>query len=49
LRQHIGDRIFASKAGFGMAKIVFIEDDIDITDVAQIVWAYASGAHPSHG
>lgn len=47
--QRIGDLIFASKAGFGVAKILLLEDDIDVTDVAQVVWAFASRAHPSHG
>jgi UbiD family decarboxylase len=47
--QRIGDIVFASKAGFGVAKMLLVEDDIDITDVDQVVWAFASRAHPSHG
>lgn len=47
--QRMGDLIFASKAGFGVAKILLVEDDIDIADVEQVVWAFASRAHPSHG
>lgn len=47
--QRIGELIFASKPGFGVAKVLLIEDDIDVTDLAQVVWAFASRAHPSHG
>lgn len=45
----IGEIVFHSKPGFGVAKILLIENDIDITDAAQVVWAFASRAHPSHG
>ncbi len=47
--QRIGDAIFASKAGFGVAKVLLVEDDIDVTDAAEVVWAFASRAHPAHG
>jgi 4-hydroxy-3-polyprenylbenzoate decarboxylase len=47
--ERVGDIVFHSKAGFGIAKILLIEDDIDVTDVSQVVWAFASRAHPSHG
>ena len=47
--QRIGERVFASKAGFGVAKIVLLENDIDISNVDEVVWAFASRAHPSHG
>lgn len=49
LAQRVGDIIFASKPGFGVAKILLLEDDIDVTDVTQVVWAFASRAHPAHG
>ena len=45
----IGEILFASKAGFGVAKVLLVEDDFDITDVEQVVWAFASRAHPAHG
>ena len=32
-----------------MAKILLLEHDFDVTDVAQVVWAFASRAHPAHG
>lgn len=49
LAQRIGDVAFAGKAGFGIAKILLVEDDVDITDVNEVVWAFATRAHPEHG
>jgi 3-polyprenyl-4-hydroxybenzoate decarboxylase len=47
--KQIGDVIFSSKAGFGVAKVLLIEHDIDISNPEEVVWAFASRAHPSHG
>ncbi|MVU77485.1 UbiD family decarboxylase [Nocardia sp. ET3-3] len=47
--QRVGDVVFAGKAGFGVPKVLLVEDDVDITDVNQIVWAFATRAHPEHG
>lgn len=47
--RRLGSQIFAAKAGFGVAKIILVENDIDITRVDELVWAFASRAHPSHG
>lgn len=47
--KQIGDVIFSSKAGFGVAKVILIENDIDVTNPEEIVWAFASRAHPAHG
>jgi 4-hydroxy-3-polyprenylbenzoate decarboxylase len=49
IAERIGRLVFASKAGFGFPKLLLIEDDIDVTDVAQVMWAFASRAHPSRG
>jgi 4-hydroxy-3-polyprenylbenzoate decarboxylase len=49
LANRIGEVIFSSKAGFGVAKIVLIEHDIDVTNPEEVIWAFASRAHPSHG
>jgi 4-hydroxy-3-polyprenylbenzoate decarboxylase len=49
LANRIGEVIFSSKAGFGVAKIILIENDIDITNPEEVIWAFASRAHPSHG
>jgi UbiD family decarboxylase len=45
----IGEIVFKSKAGFGVAKILLVEHDFNVTDIEQLVWAFASRAHPSHG
>lgn len=45
----IGEAVFASKAGFGVAKIVLVENDIDVTNVEELCWAFSSRAHPEHG
>ena len=47
--ERIGKIVFASKPGFGIPKLLIAEDDFDTTDAAEIVWAFASRAHPSHG
>jgi UbiD family decarboxylase len=49
LARRIGEIVFAGKAGFGVPKILLVEDDIDITDLNQVVWAFATRAHPEHG
>jgi hypothetical protein len=47
--EQIGQHVFHSKAGFGVAKMLLVEDDIDISNVDEVVWAFASRAHPFHG
>ncbi len=49
LARRIGEVAFAGKAGFGVPKILVVEDDIDITDVSDVVWAFATRSHPEHG
>jgi 4-hydroxy-3-polyprenylbenzoate decarboxylase len=49
LAQKVGGILFPTKTGFGVPKVILVEDDFDFTDVGQIVWAFASRAHPSHG
>jgi 4-hydroxy-3-polyprenylbenzoate decarboxylase len=49
LARRIGEVTFAGKAGFGVPKILVVEDDIDITNVNEVVWAFATRAHPEHG
>jgi UbiD family decarboxylase len=46
--RRVGDIVFAGKAGFGVPKVLLVEDDIDITDVNHVVWAFATRAHPTH-
>jgi UbiD family decarboxylase len=49
LAARIGEVVFAGKAGFGVPKVLLVEDDIDITNVSDVVWAFATRAHPEHG
>lgn len=47
--ERIGNIVFEGKPGFGVPKILLVEDDVDITDVDQVVWAFSTRAHPAHG
>lgn len=50
LAQRVGEAVFgAGKLAFGVPKLLLIENDIDIADPRQVVWAFASRAHPEHG
>lgn len=49
LAERIGEVVFTGKAGFGVPKVLLVEDDVDITDVSEVVWAFATRAHPTHG
>jgi UbiD family decarboxylase len=49
LARRIGAVAFAGKAAFDVPKILLVEDDIDITDLNEVVWAFATRAHPEHG
>jgi UbiD family decarboxylase len=49
LGQRIGETIFATKGGFGIPKVLLFEDDVDITDLREVVWGFATRAHPGHG
>lgn len=45
----IGKVVFQGKAGSGVPKVLVAEDYIDITDVNDVVWAFATRTHPGHG
>ncbi|MQY30041.1 UbiD-like decarboxylase [Nocardia sp. RB56] len=49
LAKRVGEVVFSGKAGFGVPKVLLVEDDIDLTDVNEVVWAFATRAHPEHG
>lgn len=49
LGRRVADVVFAGKPGFGVPKILLVEDDVDITDIKDVVWAFSTRAHPSHG
>ena len=42
----IGDVLFASKAGSGTPKYLIVNDDIDITNIREVVWAFATRNPP---
>jgi UbiD family decarboxylase len=45
----IADVIFSGKPGVNAPKILVVEDDIDITDLDEVVWAFATRSHPERG
>ncbi|MFJ5881518.1 UbiD family decarboxylase [Kitasatospora cineracea] len=49
LVDRIADVLFASHAGWLVPKLIVVDDDIDVTDVSQVVWALATRHHPQTG
>lgn len=49
LAQRVGEVAFAGKASFDVPKILLVEDDVDIASLDDVVWAFATRAHPEHG
>jgi 4-hydroxy-3-polyprenylbenzoate decarboxylase len=45
----VANVVFAGKAGLGVPKILLVEDDVDITNENDVVWAFATRAHPALG
>jgi len=46
LCRRIGEHLFSSKAGMGTPKYIVVNDDIDITNLHEVVWAFATRNHP---
>lgn len=46
LAERIAAVIFHGKPSVNAPKILLVEDDVDITDIAQVVWAFATRSHP---
>lgn len=46
LCHEIGDALFKSKAGAGTPKYLVVNDDIDPTNLKEVVWAFATRNHP---
>ncbi len=46
LCQKVGQIVFDSKAGFGIPKIILMEDDVDPTNTNEMIWAFATRTHP---
>ncbi|HEU5026260.1 MAG TPA: UbiD family decarboxylase [Spirillospora sp.] len=45
----IADVIFTGKPSVNAPKILVVEDDVDITDLDEVVWAFATRSHPERG
>ena len=46
LCQKLGDVLFKTKAGMGTPKYIVVNDDIDITNTKEVVWAFATRNYP---
>ncbi|MFE5589619.1 UbiD family decarboxylase [Streptomyces sp. NPDC056549] len=49
LIDRVADVLFGSHAGWLVPKVILVDDDIDITDIDQVVWAMATRCHPGTG
>jgi 4-hydroxy-3-polyprenylbenzoate decarboxylase len=49
LCQKIGSLLFEVKCGLQVPKILVVNDDIDPTNLQQLVWAFATRCHPQTG
>jgi len=41
--------LFRTRAGSFMPKVILLEDDIDATNLDEVVWAFATRCHPERG
>lgn len=46
LCQRVAEILFRVKAGMGTPKYIVVNDDIDITNTNEVVWAFATRNHP---
>ncbi|MFJ5589640.1 UbiD family decarboxylase [Streptomyces noursei] len=49
LADAVAASLFGSHAGWLVPKVLLVADDIDITDIDQVVWALATRYHPGTG
>ncbi|MBR7839278.1 UbiD family decarboxylase [Actinospica durhamensis] len=49
LIEKIAGIIFTGKPSVNAPKILLVEDDVDITDLSEVVWAFATRSHPERG
>lgn len=42
----IGETVFATRGGSYVPKVIVVDDDIDPSDINQVVWAMATRHHP---
>ena len=46
LADRVADVIFHGKPSVNAPKILLVEDDVDITNLSEVVWAFATRSHP---
>ena len=44
--RQIGNVLFAEHGGSGIVKVLVMEDDVDATNPLEVLWAFATRAHP---
>ncbi|WP_244244331.1 UbiD family decarboxylase HudA, partial [Pseudomonas aeruginosa] len=44
----VAETVFGSHAGHLVPKLILVGNDIDVTEIDQVVWALATRAHPLH-
>ncbi len=49
LVKRLADVVFTGKVSVNAPKVPLVEDDIDITDLSEVVWASAARSHPERG
>lgn len=49
LCQRIGEVMFSTKAGTLIPKVIALNDDVDPTNLKELVWAFATRCHPLFG
>src|SRR5665213_267503 len=49
LINRVADIIFTGKPSVNAPKILLVEDDVDITSLEEVVWAFATRSHPERG
>lgn len=49
LAERIAGVLYSGKPGINAPKTLLVENDIDITDLSEVVWAFATRSHPEHG
>lgn len=49
LVHRLAEIFFPSKAGVLLSKVLLVDDDIDPSNINEVVWAFASRSHPEYG
>ena len=49
IADQIAHLLFGSRLDIAIPKLLLVENDIEIDDVAQLVYAFATRAHPGQG